>query len=788
VNLPGLSPFVTVKGGAYFFLPSLTALRYLARLPAAPPPPEEWIATPPRLNIFEWVRFALLVRFPVLLALVIGAIPFIVWGSSLRTVMHPMFLTRGPRDMLIVTVLASFAASLAMQGYRVVTLHAEARFGITVPPSSSLTWKRVLLWQTFALPIVLTTLWQSATDAVIASGFGALRHELIRFGVAMLGGYAIAFGILLIGEIIRSRCVRPENSEDGMLLPPMRLLDRFKRRPSGFAGLRLVRLVEGYVARFPPGRGAGYFDRYTGRVLPGHITAGALGFLVTVIYLSGWKWLWPPSDFQLPPMAYLLFVVSIAGSVGAALAFFLDWFRIPTLTVLFASWIAATIVGGSDHKFAVLTERELSAAPTAREMIDRADAYHAEHGGIDSASRPIIVVAAGGGGAHQAAWTARVLTGLTKLWGTKFTGNLRLISGVSAGSIGAMHFVQQFQNGPLDAGPAGAGSGEGGEDKLQRDIVEPAKAGATGDVWWGITYPDLTRTLWPIGAFVPGTLDRGRSLELAWCHAMKLDAECLKPTMGDWQAGVMSGWRPAVAFNAMIVETGQRAVLATYKFPVPANPVQNGSATTDLGWLTGQKDLPVITAARLAASFPYVTAASRPDNSTEKGHLIDGGYWDNHGIVTLLEWLEQAGVQGRKVLVVRIPPPAEATANPVDRAWPWQTIAPLEAGLSVRTDAQRNRNDFEIRLFNDARKLDIVWVEFPYQDGDDSTDTLLSWHLSRKERCGIEKVWDEQYGKVAGAATNPSGSSIGAGEMSKVASVLGTPNAWIPPVVQECTP
>jgi hypothetical protein len=82
-------------------------------------------------------------------------------------------------------------------------------------------------------------------------------------------------------------------------------------------------------------------------------------------------------------------------------------------------------------------------------------------------------------------------------------------------------------------------------------------------------------------------------------------------------------------------------------------------------------------------------------------------------------------------------------------------------------------------LFNGARKLDIVWAEFPYRDGKNSTDTLLSWHLSRKERCGIEKVWDDKYGKVGGD---------GAPEMSKVASVLGAPNTWIPPVAEECTP
>ncbi len=784
VMLPGLARFVTVRGGAYFFLPSLTALRYLAALPAAPPPRTEWVPTPQRLNRFEWIRFASFVRFPILLAAVLALVPFTLLGNSgLRTVVHPMFLTSGWRDMLIVSALASMGASLAMHAYRVVTLHAEARFGITVPPSRALTWKRVLIWQAFSLPIVLTTLWQSARDAVVAPRAGAFESELFKFGASAFGGYVVVFLTLLVAEILRNWSVRPENTEDAMLLPPLRLIAGLKPRRSRIAGLRVVRLVEGTVARWPPGRGAGYFDRNTGRILPGHLTAAVLGSLITFIYLNGWWALWPPSALQLPPMAYFLFVLSIAGSAAAAVAFFLDWFRVPLLTVLAASWIAATFVGESDHKFEVLTQRDLSAAPTVKEMIRQADSYRAGRGELDSTAKPIVIVAAGGGGAHQAAWTARVLVGLTKLWGTSFTGNLRLISGASAGSVGAMHFVRQFQGRPFDGQTSAAG--EGGEDTLQNDVVEAAKAGATGDVWWGITYPDLTRTLWPIGAFVPSTLDRGRSLELAWCHAMKLDPTCVTPTMGDWQADVIRGWRPAVAFNAMVVETGQRAVLATYGFP-PGFPPE--STTRDVAWLTGRKDLPVITAVRLAASFPYITAVARPDNNAQMVHLIDGGFWDNHAVVTVLEWLAAADLKGRKVLVVRIPPPYEGNPPLRDRAWPWQTIAPLQAGLSMRTNAQRNRNDFEIELFQGAHKLDIVWAEFPYQHTGESTDTLLSWHLSRKERCGIETVWAEKYGRAAGASASPGESPKGAPDINKVASVLGPPAAWVAPVLKECTP
>ena len=240
--------------------------------------------------------------------------------------------------------------------------------------------------------------------------------------------------------------------------------------------------------------------------------------------------------------------------------------------------------------------------------------------------------------------------------------------------------------------------------------------------------------------------------------------------MGEWRADVAAGRRPAVAFNAMVVETGQRAVFATYAFP-------GGPASMDLESITGGKDVPVVTAARLAATFPYVTPAARAANDADdvpKVHLIDGGYWDNHAIVTVLEWLLNADLGDRPVLVIRIPPPSEPQPAQIDRAWPWQMIAPLQAGISVRTDAQQTRNDLEKTLYEKGHNA-IVWADFPYRIKDKASETLLSWHLSRHERCAIEKVWSETYGNAA----NP--------EIRKIVGVLGVePKSWNPSSSEEC--
>ncbi|MEE8278453.1 MAG: hypothetical protein V3R89_07005 [Thermoanaerobaculia bacterium] len=79
-------------------------------------------------------------------------------------------------------------------------------------------------------------------------------------------------------------------------------------------------------------------------------------------------------------------------------------------------------------------------------------------------------------------------------------------------------------------------------------------------------------------------------------------------------------------------------------------------------------DIDVITAARVSATFPYITPMARAewdDHQTESPYALepfrtaDGGYYDNPGELTALEWLQSALGGGRaerieKVLLVEI--------------------------------------------------------------------------------------------------------------------------------------
>jgi len=491
----------------------------------------------------------------------------------------------------------------------------------------------------------------------------------------------------------------------------------------------------------------------------------AVGFIV----------LRPPPILQLPQLAYFLFVVLAIGLATSSAAFFLDKFRVPLATIILAWFVFATFIGGTDHEFA-LQKEELNRPASVGESIVRSDAFYRASTGMDSSTRPVIVVAAGGGGIRQAAWTAQVLAGLTNLWGAEFSGNVQLVSAVSAGSVGALHFLKGY-------------SGKGPPtDDLQRG-VRASEASASGDIWWGLTYPDSLRALFtfPIRPLTR-TMDRGWALEAAWQQTLEFDSS---ETLNKWRTDVFNGWRPGVAFNATVVETGKRAVLATYDVP-------DATTADDAGVIACDRDLLMVTAARLSAAFPYVSPVARPTGGacSTRGHLADGGYWDNSGVVSALEWLQEAAgiLQQRDVLVIEIAPAVPDQPPIADRAWVWQLTAPLSGLLSVRTDGQRARKQFEREALRDTWRF---WqgqqagadtrtghIEFvtiadvpagkPVKGAKGEVKTSLGWHLSRQERCNIERQWQKRVEDPHDAA------------LSKIESILKARRAGVPDVSIGC--
>ena len=145
---------------------------------------------------------------------------------------------------------------------------------------------------------------------------------------------------------------------------------------------------------------------------------------------------------------------------------------------------------------------------------------------------------------------------------------------------------------------------------------------------------------------------------------------------------------PVFAFNATLVETGQRLIVAPVRGPLTAG----GDGPTAVEFLNvfPRTHPRLSTAARLSATFPYVTPAARaateqipqPDDTADRVatyHVVDGGYADNEGAVTSVDWINRLlvhysraeNILGRPfdhVLLIRIQAFPKQVAYPHNRS------------------------------------------------------------------------------------------------------------------------
>jgi len=303
-------------------------------------------------------------------------------------------------------------------------------------------------------------------------------------------------------------------------------------------------------------------------------------------------------------------------------------------------------------------------------------------------------VTATGGGLHASAWTAAVLARLEGTFDQSSPGSfhrsLLLASTVSGGSVGLFSYLREIQPGWVP-------------DFTRMQIA--AQCSCLEAVGWGFAYYDLPKAFVPLFPyFIPpssgdGDLDKSplfkdRTWSLRKGFARNADNEfCVDTWHRDHGEPVPGGLRmllasslkhqsdaeelekkltlrsllpsknnifPAFTMNTTSYEDGLRFLLANYRIPDPdtgkdwPDTRPNYKARSFLAtYSTGQRkageftpDLPLATAAQLSAAFPYISSAARVpmsiDNQVNAVHFVDGGYYDNDGTSSVLEFLRYA--------------------------------------------------------------------------------------------------------------------------------------------------
>ncbi|HSK81230.1 MAG TPA: patatin-like phospholipase family protein, partial [Thermoanaerobaculia bacterium] len=480
-----------------------------------------------------------------------------------------------------------------------------------------------------------------------------------------------------------------------------------------------------------PAESRGYVDPRRGKIGSGHVLGVVFFLITTLLYVLGYLFL-RPDRTTMPPLGYLMLLLVLLSWALPGISFALDRYRVPVLLVLVAVSFLSSQVWNTDHYYRIVREAA-PPAPLPGQAFGAAERRSAENG-------PIVVVAASGGGITASLWTARVLTALQEEVGTDFTRSVRLISSVSGGSVGTMYFLDRFTP-----------SGHPAPGDL-RKIVEAAGAPSLEATAWGVTYPDLFRVF--LG-FLPRdkTLDRGWALEQSWKrHLAKPDR-----MLSDWRTGVRQGWLPAAVLNSTVVETGEQFLLTSLDLP------QSWKARRFYDAYPGY-DVPVVTAARLSATFPWVspiTQALQEDGDLPPGplHLADGGYYDNFGVVTAVNWLrslvpghlDELRRRGVLLVVIRAFPEKEEPTPSASRetaGWLYTTVGPILTMSNVRNSTQAFRNSVEVEMLGDAwqraYRVKLTPVLFELRE-----KAPLSWKLTRSETDKILAGWNEDKNRAA---------------------------------------
>jgi hypothetical protein len=422
-----------------------------------------------------------------------------------------------------------------------------------------------------------------------------------------------------------------------------------------------------------------------------------------------------------PGLCSALMLAMMIAWMLSAVTFFFDPWHIPALAIIGLVGTLTAQSNQSDHFYDLKPRKTEIPAPQPKETV------------VAGGKTRVIVVAANGGGIQAGAWAAQVLYGLNEDCPEEFSPSLRMISSVSGGSVGNAFFVNWLSD----------------KEKAKR----PDKAAAESsldEVAWGLAWPDFIRALcpWPFRKLI----GRGRALETAWrlnSAGVGQTAGHLDDLLSNWNSKVTSGKLPAVVMNATIVETGYRLLLATTRMSGNANGRAEVDATELHTINRTSFDVGIVTAARLSATFPYVTPASRSNGAGPQPHVVDGGYYDNYGMATLVEWLDEALTGARNivtsVLVIQIhgsPVGRDQESKPEtkNRGWFYQAIAPLKTLAAVRSAGQIAHNDIELRLLQDkwaAARIPIHSVPFEFP----GEDAPLSWHLTPEEIKAIDNAW-----------------------------------------------
>ncbi len=732
---------------------------------------------------------------------------------TLKALVHGLVLMRVPLTMAAILILLPVLAVSGPAAVRSVVygLGGWGLFGsalLTTLTAGLVAHTGVLIWERAPVRFHAEEFWvlragplrvllQSWLVASLAVPLVALMSTTKAEGSSAWPGIAglVVAGLILIAIVWLHAILRPRL---------VGWLQRLRRVPTPSSNTIRALLGPGYSSESLQG---------DARWRLGHLYSTLLLFTLLFIYAVVGTLGDPGNDFHLPALVFILLLVMVLGSLLSGLTFFLDRYRVPLSLALFV-WLALVgVLRPRPHTVLVAepAPRQTGEGRNSSDLdwlllgTDPVDAAAKRlQQATQGSNRPVLtVVTAAGGGIQASAWTTRVLTGLQKSIGNEFTRSIHLISAVSGGSTGSYLFAESF-NSDLGAPP----------DDLLEKIFDTSMEPSLAEAGWGLAFADVLRS------FVPFTIsdkelhrDRGWAMEQAWREdalELKRAAECgdrcsaqqsaaIKgSSLAQWAQKAENGSLPGIILNSTIVDDGQQALFSNLNlcrlqevqrqpfkgrsqkvsdpslrrhFPDPGSINTRKTNCPNSSDGRGLPNLDASTAARLSATFPWVSPVARidlhPDDklSGPGYHFADGGYFDNFGTMAAIQWLRLLAHDNRAplssydaILFIEINAFPQRPDLPPDTRRSgllYSFLGPLKTMLEVQTSSQLSRGLLELDLVRN--EITHILAENALATGSQSPtlhffefrppetylhDPPLSWKLSGPEQTALTEAWN----------------------------------------------
>ena len=309
------------------------------------------------------------------------------------------------------------------------------------------------------------------------------------------------------------------------------------------------------------------------------------------------------------------------------------WFTALVAGIAVVSIAVAPMFGGHTMRFAndpIAQDQRLTPTKLAKQFIGNPPG---------DVPKPAILIATAGGGSRAAYWTATVLGELNKIPG--FNDHLLIISGVSGGSLGAMLYR------------AATLAADDDVDKADKALAIAQEA-AAGDFLSPLLSAMFTRDL--VSGLIPvlPVPDRAEVLEQAWSDSFdeacrdKLKRDTCPVDLND---GFLKLWPkekeqwPAMILNGTVVETSGRAVASNLDLHCDDDDAEPTCGLVDVTDILAYHpmDLTASGAINVSARFPVLgpSAITIIDKKEHQRSVVDGGYFDNSGALTLQQVMHE---------------------------------------------------------------------------------------------------------------------------------------------------